>query len=95
METYTSWYIADKDIQEVKLRIEVEAITEGSAEHCFHILEVAEMLNKEATDDVLYKVVTGWEIGLVPDGNTYKIKYKQLKESVISYKDDNQGWIAY
>lgn len=99
VDEFRQWYINDKNLIDATLLIELEQLYMDK-EGKIHVtlLEVAELVNKEEdkpSKQGVYKVVTNWGLVLEPKDDQYKIIQKDLKQSIISYKDENGKWIAY
>lgn len=101
MESFQEWFIDYKDIQKAQIEVELEQVqvnAQGDVEA--KILEIVHLTNKEQNEkekiqEVDYKIMLNWIVQFKVQGQEYQVKDRLLKESLISYKDNNDKWVTY
>lgn len=101
LEEYETWFIKNKDVKNANIEIELEQIKlskEGDVQ--VEALEMVNLVNQEKevkgkVQNTEYQVVLKWDMLLKQDGESYKLQDRILKESLVSYKDKEDKWIAY
>ena len=99
---FNEWFVEKKDIQDVQ--IEVTPRYDGfnkQGEIMCYVKEEVDLLNKEydayeeEVIDRQYKLVLKWEVAIAAKPKRWAITKKQIQESVVAYKDDDDQWIEY
>lgn len=95
---FDEWFVAHKEIEDVKLEIELEAITmQADGRIKVELLENAKLINKEenSKEQIEYLVTLNWITFLEKKAKNYYITERIIDESLVSYKDKEGNWIQY
>ena len=100
-DAFDSWFIKNKNIQDVAMTYAVEGIEKTEEAHyCIEVLEEVLIVNKEKdfnnqTIERHYQLTFKSRLFLEPVGASYVIADKTIDESLVAYQDDAGKWIAY
>lgn len=95
------WYIDNKDIKDAKSLMEVRDIYPVSgSELKASVLETVYLTNieKDQNDKEIeqqYRVVIEWSYKLLRNNSTWQIISREIRQSIVAYKDEEGKWIKY
>ncbi len=98
---FKMWYIDKKDIKEAKSLMEVRDIYPVSgSELKASVLETVYLTNLEKDEndkdiDKEYRIVIEWNYNLLRNNSTWKIESREIRQSMVAYKDEDGKWIKY
>lgn len=100
-ELFSSWYISQKDIQEVDMQVKInESIVDEKG--YIHVMntENAELWNREYDEEANeglyhYKVILTWETIINPLNEAWTIIKRDLKQSIVAVEDREGRWVQY
>lgn len=100
LQLYNEWFIANKDIQEVTLKVKPqlgEITSQGYLQG--EVMEVVELTNLEEVEGKeeckTYRLVLKWDMQIDIMKEEWQIVDRTLKESIISYEAEDGRWIQY
>lgn len=98
---FSSWYINQKDIEQVDMQVKMDDITvdEKGYIHVIHT-EDAELWNREYDEwdnekNRHYKVILTWETMINPLNKTWTIVERDIKQSIVAIEDQEGRWVQY
>ncbi len=99
---FTQWFIADKDVQDAKIVIEPSRM-EIDRRGFLHtdLLEIVELTNKEFDEyrngyiNRQYKIILEWDTIIDISEEKWLITDRTMKQSIVSYKDQDGNWVQY
>lgn len=99
---FKEWFIDKKDVQDAEIKISPVYIgLNQEGELVCDVKEEVELVNKEydsykeANVARVYRLNLTWQLAVDVREEAWCITKKQIKESVIAYKDDEGQWIEY
>lgn len=102
LDLYKSWYIDKKNISDAKVSIEMgdSLVDENGILHV-DITENIELYNKEYNEmeksevTEVYKVIIKWNTQIHILDKEWKIKSREIEESIVAVKDKKGRWVQY
>ena len=98
---FKMWYVDHKDIKDAKSLMEVRDIYPISGtELKTSVLETVYLTNIEKDEtgkdiEQQYRVVMEWNYKLLRHNSTWKIMSREIKQSIVAYKNEEGKWIKY
>ncbi|MDF2878765.1 MAG: hypothetical protein K0S30_1861 [Clostridia bacterium] len=101
-EDFKKWFIENKDVRDAKIEVELQEvkIDEKGLLHS-SIIEMIELTNNEFDEyenrnvDRDYKIVLEWDSVMDIGGDKWSISDRKIKQSIVSYKDEEGKWVQY
>lgn len=98
---FNMWYLDNKDIKDAKSLMEVRDIYPISGtELKASVLETVYLVNQEKNEvdeeiNQQYRVVIEWDYKLKRSNSTWKIVGREIRQSIVAYKNTEGKWIKY
>lgn len=95
------WYIDQKDVKDAKSLMEVRDVSPISGNELkTSVLETVYLVNREKDDvgkevDQQYRVIIEWDYKLRRNKGSWQIINREIRQSIVAYKDPGGKWISY
>lgn len=102
VEDFKKWFIENKDIRDAQIEVQLQEIRidEKGFLHS-QIIEMIELTNNEFDEfenkyvDRNYKIVLEWDTMMAIGKDKWSVLDRKIKQSIVSYKDEEGKWVQY